>query len=407
MSRMKLFALEEEEVGDEAVIADSVEQVLVEGEQELNEVHGAVDDVTNNASDGMEAVDELAEVKDVMDQSIEAGTGLDPVAAEMARISIRNILSKIGAEDYTGGLIVASESFGSTSSRLANTRYASESVGDFITNILTKVKDKASSLKDKFTAMTQVLFKNIAVQKKLIADLRAKVNSTEFGSEEVTVNGSSLKGFNYASVDEIKKGIKLHSDVLSDVNKVSDNFLSKVLPRIKEQMTKNVTKETKTETESTSLTVPSNGETLYKGRVYTLTADSSKLSNVSIITKLEYKNKDSKVESIKLSNNKAKLLDLLDKTEEGLVDGEKSARENLKSFTAIVAFFDTNLTGRKNMVFNTILAKVAGVSLNQSYVSMLYISTLSNDVFRDTFSMSSAIIKYVNLCVKENGKKAG
>jgi len=412
MSRMKLFALEDEVVDE---VTDNVDDVLDEENQESNELSSNVEEIAGSVLDGADAAEELTEVKDVMDQSIETGAGLDPVAAEMARISIRNILSNIGAEHYSTQLMVASEAFGSTSSRLANTRYASEGLGDFLSNLFTKIRNRGSALKDLFSAWHELFMKNTASLIKMVKELRDKVNTAELTNEKKLISADKLKNFNYSNTSDILAGIKLHSEALSQVNNISENFLRDILPSLKNdiKVNKNETPETIIDkTKLKTLYFPSTTSPLYDGKKFKIETSVSDINKVSIIKnmKTEYVKKD-KISQITLESNKAKLLSILDKTLEGLVTGEKEARQNVKhTQTMLVYFLDTNTTinavtgGNNYMLTRTAIdagiAKIIGFNVVTSYYSIVSMIDLTRAVLKNTHDLTRDIIKYVNLCLK-------
>jgi len=234
MSRMKLFALEEEEVVDvqETAVQD-VSSEIVESEQEMV-------DATDPITDGIDAVDELTEVKDVMDQSIEAGTGLDPVAAEMARISIRNILSKIGAEHYTSQMMVASESFGSTSSRLANTRYASEKIGEVIGKAWEAIVKWFADLGNRIVEFVKGIFdrqtKLVNRAMKLKSGMSKGSLSVKDGETDIKVNTRI-----YSNFSDKKDMVKMFDFQEKGIEEVRDSFKETL------KILKNLTPETATE----------------------------------------------------------------------------------------------------------------------------------------------------------------
>jgi len=412
MSRMKLFALEEEVVVDENTLDTALTEIDAEVTENTNETVDNISTVTS----GEEAVDELTEVKDVMDQSVEAGTGLDPVAAEMARISIRNILSKIGAESYTGNLMVASESFGSTSSRLANTRYASENVGEFIGKIVSKIKSSVESLKSKIVTFLQVITKNIPVQKKLISELKNKVSSTEFSQENTTVK---VSGFHYSSVKEYEDLIRVQTETIGQIVNIGQNFEKNIVPAMKEKIQNNskYNKDKEGTTENNSsvvLYLPTKDRVIYKGFKFKLTADDSNISKIKYIKDLdEVKTQLPKVENVEVSYDKNKLIKLLSVADNDLLNMDlitdmKSLNEVMENLVETFEAFEKTHSKTSAIDPETgTTFKLISQDTNSIYNTSYFIYNLNVAIIGNSFNLSTEIIKYVNLCVKENGKKVG
>jgi len=294
MSRMKLFVLEEEVV-DVQEVAESLTPSILEDENMLIES-------TDPITDGIDAVDELTEVKDVMDQSIEAGTGLDPVAAEMARISIRNILSKIGAEHYTSQMMVASESFGSTSSRLANTRYASENVGKFIEDVIARIKKAFADLFAKIGSFLENIFSHKKIVLNGLDALIAKYQKTEKSEYKgnVTVKGSALKKL-YKTVGKDGNVIT----AMSQQGKFVKEFVANVdAGSIAKLMTGPLP-----EGQESEARVPQSGE--FFGGLYFVTKE-SKVGSFSVMTAAETKGEtpssDKETETFTIDLNKTKII---------------------------------------------------------------------------------------------------
>jgi len=212
MSRMKLFALEDEMIDDVDETTGGEAAAAAAVAEEVETEASSIEETASSVEDGVDAIDNLEEVKDVMDQSVETGTGLDPVAAEMARISIRNILSKIGAESHANALMVASESFGSTSSRLANTRYASEGVGSFIANVWEKIKIFFSNMWNKVRDFVVGLFNKEKAIKDAVKRVEKKLGDVEMASKKKNIaTKGKLGGFVYTS----RKKLATYNDVVS------------------------------------------------------------------------------------------------------------------------------------------------------------------------------------------------
>lgn len=145
----KLFALEnldenidevELEVSPEEGESAAVQQEVEADVAEVSQMDSAIDE-------GTEAADQLEEVEELIEGSLEEdGEGLNEVAAEAIRVAVEAICSKVGANPKTMSVLYATENFRSASSRRANTQYALESVSEFLKNLWERIRSAISNL---------------------------------------------------------------------------------------------------------------------------------------------------------------------------------------------------------------------------------------------------------------------
>lgn len=190
----KLFAMEEldtsadnvemEVMPEEGEVAD----VQVEVEQEVAEVSDGAESI----EEGMGAADQLEEVQEVVEQAVEEGEGLDPVAAEAIRIAVEAIAARVGANPKSVYALYATENFQSASSRKANTRIALEGVGEFLKNLWAKIKSALNSLWEKVKAFWDKHISSLGRSLKALESMKEKVNQLKGSpsSELVTVPAS-------------------------------------------------------------------------------------------------------------------------------------------------------------------------------------------------------------------------
>lgn len=185
--RNKLFAMEQiEEDLDVVELEASVEEgevadVQVEVEEEVGEV--ALQETA--VADGIGAADQLEEIEDVVEASIEEGEGLDPIAAEAIRIAVEAVCARVGASPKSMYALYATENFESASSRKANTRFALESVSDFLKNLWAKIKAAVSNIWQKVVEFWNKHLSSLNRVLKALESMKARVSSTK-GAPQLT-----------------------------------------------------------------------------------------------------------------------------------------------------------------------------------------------------------------------------
>jgi len=431
MSRMKLFALEDEMIGgvDETTGSESAAAAAVAEEVETEA--SSIEETASSVTDGIEATQELGEVKDVMDQSVEAGTGLDPVAAEMARISIRNILSKIGAESHANALMVASESFGSTSSRLANTRYASEGVGSFLKEVWQRIKVFFSNMWNKIKDFVTGLFNKEKALKGAIDRLLKKLGDAELSgkTKKISTKGK-LGGFVFTSRTtllnkaKISEFITRHSDAKKAISvaiKGADAATTLLVGNVPSQQQAEELFGTSFDNfkglgaeKGASLVIPAS-DTFYGGlRAEIDTPKNGKFKGELIVALNMLNMVDSthfKAEETELTGSTSDLKSLLNDVK-NLIDGgnslkkegkilEDSIEKNIKVLTKQIN--SSTAEGESDEASKGREAVLAGLGLIKKavgYTTRIYTVTASLN-----FKLAAAVVYYAEVCMFENSDR--
>jgi hypothetical protein len=158
----------------------------------------AVEDDITGIEDLQEGANELGEVKERMDDSIEAGTGMSEETAEMAEIAVEAICSKIGLRGHAKRVMISTESFGSTNTRLQSTRFSAESIGDTIKKIWEAIKTAIKNVWDRIKNFFNGLVGSAKKASEHIESLKKRVNELPLGGEkskEKLDSGSLAKAF--------------------------------------------------------------------------------------------------------------------------------------------------------------------------------------------------------------------
>ena len=231
--RKSLFALEND---DSMNNAPEMEVSGEEGEAaaaltETGDDGAEITEVAEAASEGTEAADQLGEVEALVEDAVENGEGLDPVAAEAVRISVVAICARIGANPRAVYSLYATENFQSASSRKANSRIALEGIGEFLKNLYEKIKAALSNMWTKIKAFWAKHISTLGRVKKALEAMKAKVSSSSGkidGRAQVDEAPSSMvdafagKGsINTAAID---KFIKAHAGMVTLVGKTTDTI---------------------------------------------------------------------------------------------------------------------------------------------------------------------------------------
>lgn len=178
--RKSLFALEND---DSMNNAPEMEVSGEEGEAaaaltETGDDGAEITEVAEAASEGTEAADQLGEVEALVEDAVENGEGLDPVAAEAVRISVEAICARIGANPRAVYSLYATENFQSASSRKANSRIALEGIGEFLKNLYEKIKTALSNMWTKIKAFWAKHISTLGRVKKALEAMKTKVSSS-------------------------------------------------------------------------------------------------------------------------------------------------------------------------------------------------------------------------------------
>ena len=237
--RKSLFALENDgEVGDVEMSVSPEEGQIADAGNEVGDDLGEITEVAEAVNTGADAGEQLGEVEALVEDAVENGDGLSPVAAEAVRISVEAICARIGANPRAVYSLYATENFQSASSRKANSRIALEGVGEFLKNLYEKIK---AALKNMWTKIKEFWNKHISTLgrvKKALEAMKTKVTSSSGkikGSSQMEEAPSSLvnafAGKGAINTTAIDKFIKAHvamvalaadtSEKISDLNKVA------------------------------------------------------------------------------------------------------------------------------------------------------------------------------------------
>jgi len=180
---------------------------LVENVAEVEELVAATEETEND-------VETLGEYQEIMQESVDAGTGLEPVAANIADVAIESISARLG---FTSAqrTMPAMESFGQTGTRLSSTKVALEALNDKIKRGLDAVLNFLKMVWDKISGFIAGLLKSRATLQKHIESLLAR--ATEAKGKDVKPKEAKLKGGYAAAVSvdgKADKGTAL--EVLAD-----------------------------------------------------------------------------------------------------------------------------------------------------------------------------------------------
>ena len=227
-----VFAMEEGEVVD-PVVTDEVPAIQAEVEAGSAEVVEEAEEI----QEGIEAADEagedgetLGDIQEVMAESVEKGEGLDETSAAIAEVAVEAICARLGISGKH--LMPATESFGSSNSRLAATKIAMENVGETIKRILEGIKKFFAGLWEKIKAFYTNFFGNSEKVEKLAKEMQAKVEGLDKAAEAKAgefKSGAIAGALNDGSkVDggTAKAVVEAQAKLTADFDKVVGGFVS-------------------------------------------------------------------------------------------------------------------------------------------------------------------------------------
>ena len=199
-------------------------EVAVTVADDSAEVQAAGDDVGTSVTeieDAVQAGDELESVGEVAADAVESGEGLTEESAELVEIAVESILNRIGVRD-TGRIVPATESFGNSNTRLAQTKVVLEGITDWVKKIWNAIKAGAARLLDKIKLFFISLFKSTEGLNKHIAGLKQRVNKL---GTDVKPAEKSIKAPGVARIIGVKakaglaefKAMNDNADKLTDV----------------------------------------------------------------------------------------------------------------------------------------------------------------------------------------------
>lgn len=155
MTKGLVFAMENDEVSQVAGTDEGVAQAMAEATDAAQEVATEAQEIAQAADDTVAAAadaETLEKVQDVVAQTVQSGQGMDETTAQVAQVVVESICNRLGIP-HAHRLMPATESFGSSNTRLAATKVALENgftdtikriweaIKKFVKNTWTKIKD--------------------------------------------------------------------------------------------------------------------------------------------------------------------------------------------------------------------------------------------------------------------------
>jgi hypothetical protein len=162
------------------------------GAAEVSEQADSVEEVTQATDDAGEDVQALSDVKDVMEESVEKGEGLDETSAALAEVAVESICARLGIKTY-GRALPSVESFGSKSSRLTATKVAIESIGEKIKTIWTAILNALQVVWDKIKSFFLSFVKHRNSLKKHLEGLKERASKMTGEIEDKEIEGGVAK----------------------------------------------------------------------------------------------------------------------------------------------------------------------------------------------------------------------
>lgn len=217
--RKSLFALENEAVIEETEMSVTPEEGQAAGAYtEASDDMQEIEETAEAVETGADAGEQLGQVEELVEDTVENADGLTPVAAEAVRISVEAICARIGANPRAVYSLYAAENFQSASSRKASSRIALEGVGNFLKDLYEKIKAALKNMWVKITAFWDKHISTLGRVKKALEAMKAKVSASSGkfeGRSQLDEAPSSLVdafiGTGVLNVGAIDKFIKTHA----------------------------------------------------------------------------------------------------------------------------------------------------------------------------------------------------
>lgn len=217
-SKGLVFAMEEGEVVDEVSKVELTE--VADATAEVAEQGGEVDDHVEALSDGVDNIEEMTSVQDVLQKSVDSGEGVSEDAAEIAEIAVEAICARLGIKKQR--TVPSLEAFGSKSSRLVATKFAIESIGEKIDQAWKAVKAFFAKVWAQIKAFFKTVWGYIVSFKNTAKGLLTRVSNATFKSQEYVIP-SNMTVQEYA--EAVKAGLSEGADAaaaLADYKKNLD-----------------------------------------------------------------------------------------------------------------------------------------------------------------------------------------
>jgi hypothetical protein len=255
---MKLFSFEDELTQDiEAGEAtDSVEATVNEAVVEAEQEHP--DEEIEAVDSAIEAGDDLEKVEEFVEAQEEKG-GMDEDTAEAVKLAVEAIAHRVGYNPKNIYQLYATESFASASSRRVNTQLAMEGIKDFLKNLWEKIKafvmkiwGKLKEFWDKHFSTVGRLVKKLEALSDRIADSSGVRKDT--AGKDIKAPADIARAFRTTStlsIGDVKEYVDEISGFVTKIKgRVASNF-DNVLSKVNETMNFIVVKYNKIKNDST------------------------------------------------------------------------------------------------------------------------------------------------------------
>lgn len=215
-----LFALEDETTVVEPEVtpeADNLE--IVENEAEVAEATTALEDHLEVLDESVDDIEEMQQVGDVLERTVESGEGATEETAELAEVAIERICSRL---NLRGKSFVSLESFGSKNTRLSATKIAVEDIGEKISAAWKAVKAFFARVYEKIKEFFAKIWQSLVSFKDKAKDLISNVGKAAFKSGEYMMP----KGYTAAKMAEVLKALKAQADQSTAEAKEAANIIA-------------------------------------------------------------------------------------------------------------------------------------------------------------------------------------
>lgn len=178
MAKGLVFAMENDEVGQVAGDDAGVAQAMVEATDAAQEVAIEAQEIAQAADDTVAAAadaETLEKVQDVVAQTVQSGEGMDETTAQVTQVVVESICNRLGIS--SNRLMPATESFGSSNTRLAATKVALENAfTDTIKRVWEAIKKFVKSTWEKIKDFFARFFANAEKVKKAAEAMKESAN---------------------------------------------------------------------------------------------------------------------------------------------------------------------------------------------------------------------------------------
>ncbi len=226
-----LFALATEDMEVDPVDEVVVDDAAVTDTIELNSDAAGITELSDSISEASAATDEITEIQDVAQKSIESGEGLPEAAVEMMMVSLKSINRRLGIKgDRSVFVVPATENFGTTKSRLAATNAVLEEAEKGKETIIETLKRWAKQLWKMVSDFFAKIFgrdnKNVEVAEAAVKAAEAAESTKEAGGADVTQAEKDLEEHTVKTSQETQAAI-------DELDKVFDGLMDGSLELVK------------------------------------------------------------------------------------------------------------------------------------------------------------------------------